>query len=62
MYKTIKVHDCAECPYRRRRNVPHTSFDYCGKDKYIEDYVEHDKLDIKDITTIPDWCPLEDKY
>ena len=70
MSKIIIVHDCAECPYRERRAVPHTSITYCGKDKYIRDYgvlnkdvsTKKDPLDILDVTTIPDWCTLEDKY
>ena len=62
MYKTITVHDCAECPYRKWRSIPHSSIYYCGKDKYIKDGIEKDALDIKDITSIPKWCPLEEKY
>ena len=53
MYKKIIVHDCAECPHRKWRAVEHTSINYCG-------IYAIDPIDLKDITTIPLWCPLED--
>ena len=51
--KIIKINNCAECPYRKWRAVKHTSINYCG-------IYYNDPLDIKDITIIPDWCPLEE--
>ena len=39
MYKIITVHDCAECPYRSWRSVYHSSINYCGKSRYINNNV-----------------------
>ena len=45
--KIIKVNTCNNCPYIRWD----WKGDYCNK--------KNDKK-IKDIDTIPSWCPLED--
>ena len=48
--KIKKIHDCMECPYRKWRNISHSSEWYCEICLEI----------ITDVTNIPSWCPLED--
>ena len=60
--KIIRVENCGKCPYRKHINLRYSAqvdFEYCGG------FYAHttNPLDwpIKNVTEIPEWCPLEDE-
>jgi len=57
---------CKECPHIRLIATPYSSYHYCFIKQIEESEISYTKFggiismkEIKDINTIPKWCPLE---
>ncbi|MBA7589989.1 hypothetical protein ES708_32088 [subsurface metagenome] len=61
-----KCKNCKECSYIRLIATPHSSYHYCFIKQIEEDEIFSTKFggiismkEVKDVNTIPKWCPLE---
>jgi hypothetical protein len=50
--KIIKVESCLSCPFQ--------GYDQCQEDFYCEHKSFKASIELRDISNIPPWCPLDD--